>query len=138
MQENSMAEKDIVEFDGVDIPGLVNISERKREKAGIEVPSYKKIRTISNGVTKIPPFDLTYRYDRGTNTLSYFETWFDDNEVKDGVLIKHDAHGSEFERILLPKCECLAITEPAYDAASPGYAQITVTIAPWDYIPIEI
>lgn len=138
MQANAMAEKHKIEWDNFEHPGLVNVNERAREKAGVDVSSFDRTRTISNGVIKIPILEVTYRVDRGTSTLPFFEKWFLDNLVKDGVLTKYDAHGAEFERILLPKCECLKNGDPAYDASAPEYAKIMITIAPWDYIPIDI
>ena len=138
MQENSMGEKVKIEWDGSETPGLVNVNERAREKAGIEVPFFDLIRTISNGVSKIPPLELVYRVDRGTKTLDFFQSWYDNNEVKDGVLIRYDSHGAEFERILLPECECSKVGEPAYDASSPEYAKVNITILPWDYIPVDV
>lgn len=137
MQQNAMGEKKKLEYDGEEIPGLVNVNELSREKAGIDVPSFDKIRTISNGVSKIPILELTYRVDRNTKTLKFFQDWYDNNEVKDGTLIKYDAHGAEFKRVLLPACECLKVAEVAYDASSPEYSKIMITLAPWDFIPIS-
>jgi len=138
MQQNSMGEKHSLTFDGEEVPGLINVSEIAREKDSIEAPFPDKKREITNGVSKIPAIELTYRNDRGTNTKKFFQNWYDNNEVKDGVLVKKDAHGVEFERILLPKCECAKDGGPAYDAAAPGLATITTKILPWDYIPVDV
>jgi len=133
-----MGQKISIEWDGTEIVGLVNVNELAREKDAIPVPFPDKIREITNGVSKIPTLELTYRTDRGTNTKKFFQDWYDNNEVKDGVMIKKDSHGVEYERILLPKCECAKDGGPAYDASSPEYAKLTTKILPWDYIPVDV
>lgn len=136
MQKNSMAEKKQVFWDGVEIPGLVLVEEITLEKSTIEVPSFKKIRIIQSDITKIPAVNLKYRLDRGTSTLKFWEDFYYENEIHDASIIRTDASGAEFARRLLPQCECIKISEPAYDAASPTYASITVTVLPYDIIPV--
>jgi hypothetical protein len=72
--------------------------------------------------------------ERNTNTLEFFDTFFDENEVKDCEIIRADAHGIEFKRKIYTQCEIVSVTEPAYDAGNPDYAKITVVVAPFDIV----
>ena len=137
MQSREMAEKKRVLFDGEEIPGLVSVNDITREKGTIEVPGFNRSRTIPNGITKIPTIELVYRIDRGTNTLQFFEDFYTNNEEKEMSIIRTDGHGDEFARRILQFCEAINITEGAYDAASPDFAKVTVTIVPWDYVAIS-
>lgn len=137
MQSNDMAEKKRVIIDGEELPGLVFAGELSLEKGSIEVPEFKKIRVIQNGVSKTPPQELRYKIARGTNTLKFIKDWYFNDEVKDVTIIRTDAHGVEFGRTLLPQCECFQYTEPETDAASPNYAQSTIVLLPWDVIPLD-
>ena len=134
MQSNEMAEKKKGLYDGVEVPGLVNVSEITREKSVISVPSFRRIREIQSGIVKMPQLTLIYKLERGKNTLSFFEDFFDNDEVKDLELIRTDAHGVEFNRKMYQQCEVMSITEPAYDAASPDYAKVTVVLVPYDIV----
>lgn len=137
MQRNDLAEKKRILIDGEEIPGLVNFAEIPLEKGQLEVPEFSKIRRIQNGITTVPAIEMTYKVARDTNTLEYFKNWYFENEEHDVTVVRTDAAGSEFARTLLPSCECVRYVEPAFDAANPTYAQVMVTIAPWDVIPIE-
>lgn len=137
MQKQAMAAKKKQTWDGTEVPGLVSVNEITLEKSTIEVPEFKKIRQLQSDITKIPAIEYKYKTDRNTNTLKFFEDWYFNNEVKDGTLIETDAHGSEYARKLLPQCELLKITYAGYDAASPVYANVTVTVLPYDIIPIK-
>jgi transcriptional regulator with XRE-family HTH domain len=137
MQRNDLAEKKRVTFDGEEIPGLVNIQEITLEKGQLEVPEFSRIRRIQNGITTIPAIEMTYKIARDTNTLDFFKTWYFENEEKDVTVIRTDAAGTEFARTLLPSCECVRYQEPAFDAANPTYAQVSITVAPWDVLPIS-
>lgn len=128
IQSNEMAEKKKVNFDGVETPGLVSVGEIAREKGTVDVPSFRKIRPVQNGVVKNPEITLVYKVERNTNTLQFFDDYFDDNEVKDMEVIRTDAHGVEFNRVIYTECEVKSITEPAYDAANPDYAKTTVVL----------
>jgi len=128
MQSNEMIKKDKVYWDGVEVPGLVSVGEISREKSIVDVPSFRKIRPVQSGVVKNPEITLVYKTDRDTNTLEFFDNFFDNNEVKDMEDVKTDAHGVEFQRVLYTDCEIKTMTEPAYDAASPDFAKITIVI----------
>lgn len=132
-----MASKAKIMWDGIEKAGLVSLNEISLEKSTIEVPEFKKIRQIQSDITKIPAIELKYKTDRNTDTLKFFEDWYFNNEVKDGTIINTDASGTEYARKLIPQCECLKIVYPPYDASNPTYANIVVTVLPWDIIPIS-
>lgn len=135
-QRNEMAEKKKLFWDNEEIPGLVRVDEIVVEKSTIEVPSFHKIRTISNGVIRVPLIVAKYKVERNAITLQFFKDFYFLDQTKDGIIVRTDGHGVEFDRDLISGCECVRITEPAYDAASPEYAHITCAFVPWDYIPI--
>lgn len=133
MQTNAMAEKKKIEVDGVELPGLVSVGEYKLEKSRIEVPSFNRLREIQSGIIKIPAIELKYKVERSSNTLEFYENWYLKNESHDVTIIRTDADGVEFSRRLLPDCECVDFTDPAYDASNPEYASVTVSLVPWDF-----
>ena len=137
MQENSMAEKKRVMIDGEEIPGLVYVGSIRLEKGTLEVPEFSRIRTIQNGIKKIPPLELRYKINRGTNTLQFFQDWNDDDEIKDVTIIRCDAHGTEFARKLLQQCECHVVEDPETDSSNPGYAMVTAIILPFEITDLE-
>jgi hypothetical protein len=136
MQNNEMVEKKKALWDGNEVSGLVSVAEITREKRTVEVPSFRRIRDVQSGIVKMPQLTLVYKLERNTNTMEFFETFFDENEVKDLELIRTDAHGVAFGRKMYIGCEVISISEPAYDAASPDYAKTTIVIAPEDIINI--
>lgn len=138
MQPNEMVEKKRAIIDGEEIAGLVFAGELILEKGTVEVPEFRKLRTIQNGITKYPPYELRYKLNRGTNTKEFYQTWYNDDEIKDVTIVRCDAHGTEFGRVLLSQCECLKIQlMPETDLSSPAYAQMAVTLLPWEITPIE-
>jgi hypothetical protein len=137
MQRNDQAEKRKVYIDGTEVAGLVSCGEMKLEKGTIEVPEFSKIRIIQNGIMKYPPYELKYKLSKGTSTLSFFRTWFEDNEIHDVTIVRCDAHGGEFARTLLRDCEMTVYTEPEVAAENPPYAQIAVTIVPFEIITLD-
>jgi len=137
MQENEMVEKKKCLWEGNEIPGLVSFGEVLREKRVVEVPSFRRIRDIQSGIEKMPQLTLVYKLERNTDTLNFFETFFDKDEVKDLEVIRTDAHGVEFKRKMYSNCELLSITEPAYDAANPDFSKITVVCCPYDIIDMD-
>lgn len=136
-QRNDLAEKKKVMIDGVEIQGLLNVQEIELTKGELQVPEFSKIRLIQNGMTTIPAIQLTYKIQRDTGTLQFMKDWFLKDESKDITVIRTDASGAEFARTLLPQSEAVGYFEPPYDAATPTFAQVRITIAPWDVIPIE-
>lgn len=136
MQTNEMVEKKKAKWDGVETPGLVNVGEITREKRVVEVAGFRRIRDVQADIEKIPQLTMVYKLERGTNTLQFFEDFYDENEVKDLEIIRTDAHGVEFKRKVYTQCELLSISEPAYDAASPESAKITIVVLPHDIINI--
>lgn len=137
MQSNDMAEKVKVLIDGVEIEGLVACEEYVLEEGTIEVPEFSKIRIIKNGITKYAPLVLRYKIKRDSTTLKFVREWKSLNQIKDVVKIRCDASGTEFARTLFQGCECATYTEPAFDGASPTYAQIKVTVIPYEVIPMD-
>jgi hypothetical protein len=136
VQSNEMVEKKKALFDGVEIFGLVSVDEITREKRTVEVPSFRRIRDVQADIEKMPQLTLVYKLERNTNTLEFFESYFDNNEVKDLTISRTDAHGVEFNRKVYSQCELLSISEPAYDAATPDFAKITVVVLPYDIVPV--
>lgn len=134
-----MVEKKRVKWDGIEIPGLVSVAEIVREKRTVEVPSFRRIRDIQSDITKMPQLQLVYKLERNTNTLKFFETFFDDNEVHDCEIIRTDAHGVDQPsgRTVWTGCELMSITEPAYDAANPDYAKVSITVLPYNMVKIS-
>jgi hypothetical protein len=134
MQKGAMAEKKKVFIDGEEIPGLVSVQELVLEKGTIEVPEFHKIRQIQNGISRIPAVELTYKVERNSKTLKFWKDWYKKDEVHDVTIVSCDAHGVEFDRDLLPGCECNKFGRPNFDGASPTYAQLNVRIIPWDVV----
>jgi hypothetical protein len=135
-QKNDLAEKKRVLVDGQEVEGLVNVAEVSFEKGTIEVPEFKRIRNIQNGVTKVPKLVLIYKIKKGAAALTFFKNWYFDDEVHDVTVIRTDATGTEFARNLHQSCECVKFAEPEYDAASPTYAKVTVDLLPYEITPL--
>lgn len=135
MQNNEMVEKKRVKFDGVEVAGLVSVAEITREKSTVDVPSFRKIRKVQSDITRLPDLTLVYKVERNTDTLDFFDDFFDNNRVADVEILRTDAHGVTFGK---PKiytgCEGITMTEPAYDAASPDFAKVTIILAPEDIV----
>lgn len=137
MQRNDMAETNSLLIDGNEIPGLTALQEVELTKGELEVPEQGKTRRISDGNVTIPAIQATYKIKRDTETLSFMKNWFDGNEVHDVTRIRRDGHGSEFDRELWPACELVRYYTPAYEAATPEYAQVQITMVPWDITHVE-
>lgn len=136
-QSYDMAEKVRAYWDGEEIPGLVNMGEISIDVNQIEVPEFEITRLIDSGVRKIPALEMTYKIARESKTLKYFQNFFYNKESHDLSKVRCDADGVEFGRTLMPSCRCVGFTEPAYDAASPTYAQCKLKFAPWDIFPVQ-
>jgi len=137
LQRNDIVEKKKVLFDGVEVPGLINVPAIPENEGTADVPSFSKIVTVRNGITVFPAFDLTYKISQGTITLQFFHDFKNNNEVKDCTIIRVDAHGVEFSRKLYLACECYRLEESGYDAATPVPASITVGLTPWEIKKIK-
>ena len=136
-QRNDMAEKKRVLFDGEEIEGLVSVSEIALEKGTLEVPEGARIRRIQNGISTMPEVQMVYKIRRDGEAMQFFRNYYNDNQAKDVTVIRTDAAGSEFARTLLQSTECSRIAEPEYDAAGPTYAQVRITLLPWEVIPLD-
>lgn len=137
MQKRAMAEKAKIYWDGVEVDGLSRVQEVTLEKSTIEIPEFKRKRLIQSGVTTIPAIELDYIIKRNNNALAFFNSFYDNDEIKDAILVRTDASGAEFERILWQSCECIKKVKPAYEAGNPQAAKITITIIPWDIITLS-
>jgi hypothetical protein len=136
-QQNSMARKIKVLVDGTEIPGLVKFGEVPLENSMIQVPLFDRIVNIHNGMTTMPAIPLTYETQRSTSTRSFLRSWFNNKEVHDVTVVQCDATGTEYERIAWTDVECSKLSEPEHDASSPTYAQITVTLLPYDIKEVQ-
>lgn len=137
MQKNAQADKRRIYWEGEEWPGLVNVGELNFEQGVIEVPEFATKRKISDGVTDIPPLELTYRLDRDTSTRKKIDDWFENKDLKNGTIVYTDGHGQVIHRQLLQQCEITKKMTPAYDGLSPTYKQYQITVLPWDYIDVE-
>lgn len=138
MQRNDMAEKKRVLIDGEELPGLFMVGEVSMEKGSIEVPEFKRIRVIQNGIIKIPTVQIGYKVQRNSKTLAFLRNWFFKDEDHDVTIIRTDAAGVEFARTLLTGVELLKYTEPPFDGVNPTFAKCEPILVPWDLIPVGV
>lgn len=136
MQRNDMAEKKRLLIDGEELPGLYMVAEIAMEKGSIEVPEFKRIRVIQNGIIKIPTIQVGYKVQRNSKTLKFLRDWFFNDEDHDVTIIRTDAGGIEFARTLLTSVELLKYTEPPFDGANPTFAKMEPVLVPWDLLPV--
>lgn len=137
MQTNDQAEKKRVLYDGFEVPGLVNFGEIVLERNQLEVPEFDRIRRISSGITTIPAIEVIYKIARDSETLVFFQDYFTNQQEFDLTVIRTDAAGIEFARTLLPQTQIVRYAEPAFDAANPTYAQVPITLVPWDVVFLD-
>jgi len=136
MQKHEMVEKKKVLWDGIEIEGLVSVAEVSLEKMTVDVPSFRRIRQVQSDMVKLPPLNIGYALKRDSDALKFCNNFFDNNEVHDLTVIRTDAHGVEFDRVLYPDCEIIKKTIPAYEAGNPTYAKCDITVIPWDIIQL--
>lgn len=134
MQSNDMSELKRLLIDGEELPGLTRVGEVSLERGQLEVPEQGKVRRISNGVTTIPAIEATYKVRRNSETLVFLSRWYDNEEVHEITAVHLDGHGVEFRRELWPDCELVRKAMPEYNAEDPTYAQVNITIVPWDIV----
>lgn len=132
MQQGSMAGKVRVLYDGEEIEGLTQFGEVPLENNTIDVPTYNRIHKIQSGVTTMPEVQLTYETRRNSKTRKFFKDYFHKKEKHDVTIIRIDADGSEYDRELWSAVECCKYSENAFDAGSPTYASISVSLLPYD------
>jgi hypothetical protein len=131
-QENSMARKIRVFMDGDEIQGLTNFGDVSLANNTIDVPTFNRILKIHNGVMTMPEVPLTFETRRNTNTRTLLRSWYKNKETHDLIIDQCDATGTSFEKISWTDVECSKLDEPAVDMSNPTYAQITVTLIPYD------
>ena len=137
MQNGSMAGKVRVLYDGEEIEGLTRFGGVPFENGMIEVPTFNRIRKIQSGVTTMPEVELVYETRRNTNTRKFFKDFYHKKEKHDVTVIRCDADGTEYDRELWSAVECNKFSENEFDAGSPTYAQINVTLLPYDITPVN-
>lgn len=136
MQNGSMAGKVKVLYDGVEIEGLTQFGDVPLENGTIDVPTFNRLRKIHSGVTTMPEVQLTYETRRNTNTRAFFKSYYHNKEKKDITIIRCDADGTEYDRELWSAVECNKFQENSFDASSPTYAQVRITLLPFDITPV--
>lgn len=138
MQQNDMVRKIKMQVDGGAMVDLIRVGEINLEDASPqEVPSFDRVVTVLSGVTKINPVDISFKIRRNSDTITVVEKWCSKNEVKDVILIETDGHGAEYQRKILPSCEAGNLVLPEYDAAAPVFAQVNITIFPFNVIWVK-
>jgi len=133
-QRNDLAEKKRVYWDGVELTGLVSVSEITLEKGVIEVPEFNRLRKIQNGIMTMPEVTLVYKIQRDNSSLDFMVKFFRDDETKECEIVRCDASGVEFSRTLLQSCECRQYVEPEFDGANPTFAKVTIIALPWEIV----
>lgn len=137
MQNGSMAGKVKVLYDGVEIAGLTQFGDAPLENGIIEIPTFNKLSRVHSGVTTMPEVQCTYECRRNTNTRQFFKDYFHKKEKHDITVIRCDADGSEYGRELWSAVECNRFQENSFDAGSPTYAQVQITLLPADITPVN-
>ena len=129
-QRNEMVEKKRVKWDGVEVDGLMKVGEISMEKMTAEAPTFKKIKMVNADITKYPPIELVYLVKKDGSVLKFLEDFYNNDQVKDMIIMRTDAAGNDFpgSKKLYSSCECIKKTTPAFDAASPVIAQMTITV----------
>jgi len=135
-QRNDLAEKKKVSWDGEEVPGLVSVGIVGLEDGSIDVPEFNYIRKIRNGQRTIPEVAMVYKLQKDSKVLTFFQNFYLKKETHSAVIIRTDATGTEFARTLLTDCECIKYEEPEYDAASPTFAKVSLTVVPFDVVPL--
>ena len=130
--KGDQVEKKRIYADGVEIEGMISIDEYTIEDGIVSVPGFQKIVPVKNGVKTIPSIGAVFKVTRGSATLKFMQDWYEKNEVKEVTLERTDRAGVVFATELWSKVECAKNGVPAYDAASPGVAQISVILLPED------
>ena len=136
MAKSDQVEKKRLLVDGEELEGLIGIDEYVIEDDVVDIPGLNKVVPVRNGVKKIPPIPATYKINRNSKTLKFFQDWYNKNESKEVTIIRTDSSGNEFARELWPNTGVSKLNAPAYDASAPVAAQVLVTFLPEDIIEI--
>ena len=137
MQKGDIVEKRRVLVDNEELPGLVKVGALPKDEQTVEVPGFRNVRTIKSGVTKIAPVDMTYKVEHGTKTRDFINSWKENDEVHDVVVIQCDATGQEFGRYLLPQCMAAKTDPGEADLGAVTFAHIDISLIPWDIQPVR-
>lgn len=136
MPKSDQVEKIILEMDGEELEGLINMGEYANEKGVVDIPGRNKTVPTSDGVIKIPPVECVFKISRNSTTLNKLKDFYYKNEVHDLVKIITDGAGNEIRRELLTNCECNKWAGPAYDASAPAGSTISTVFLPEDITPV--
>lgn len=129
--KSDLTEKRIIEVDGEELPGLVNMSEYEDSFLSVVVPGQDRNVPVKSHVRVIPEIDAIFKIQRNSQTLQILQDWYiNKGETHNVVIIRTDGGGDEFKRELWPNTEILKFNGPGYDASAPTYAQIMVRFAP--------
>lgn len=134
--KGDQVEKKILEVDGEELEGLINLDEYIIEDGVVEIPGRNKIISVRDGVKKIPPIPAVFKNRRNSATAQILQDWYDKKEFHDVTLIRTDGSGKEIARELWPNTEISKYHAPAYDASSPVASQMLVQFLPEDITPI--
>jgi hypothetical protein len=138
MPKSDQVEKSILEYDGIQLQGLIGIDEYTIEDDVEEIPGNDKTVPVRKGVRKVPTIGVKFKISRNSKTMKILQDWYFKNEYHDVTKIVTDGAGNEIRRELWPNTECSKWNGPGYDAASPVASQILTTFCPEDIIPIEV
>lgn len=137
MQRQAISDRRIVLIDGVQIGGLLTVSETGIDEAPIEIPELGYIRLIASSNKKIMQLDLSYLVKRDSLTLQYFADWEKQGKFARDVVMYHtDKSGNILNsnmRQIFSDCELGSVKFPAFDEGSIAKATITVSLFPYSY-----
>lgn len=135
--KGDMVEKVILEADGNELEGLIELPEYEVAEGVERVAGRNKSVPVKNGVTEIPEIPAVFKKTRGSKTQKLLQDWRVKNETKDIVAIRTDGKGQEIGRELWTNVEVSKGNSGAYDASAPTTAVFNVTFLPEDIIPID-
>lgn len=128
MQRGRRAQKHAIEVDGVRLTGLTNIAGLNSEKKSTEVSDGDLTTTITNGDKSVPPLEMTFMNQQGSQNKALFDSWYNNNEIHSLTVIYLDGNNFEFERKIYAECECSKFADPDNDQTAATQATFDVTI----------
>lgn len=135
--KGDMVEKVILEADGNELEGLIELPEYIIAEGIARVAGRNKTVPVKNGVTEIPEIPAVFKKTRGSKTQKFLQDWRTKNETRDMVAIRTDGKGQEIGRELWTNVEVSKGNSGAYTAATPETAVFNVIFLPEDIIPID-
>lgn len=142
MQRQGISDVRILLIGGIQLSGLLTVSESGYNEDPIEVPENGKIRLIGSGMEKVKALELEYLVKRTSPVLKYFLDWRSQGKfARDVVMLYTDKSGditTAYRRDSFPDCEMLDFIAPAFDQAGRTFAKMKTILAPWDFDPKQI